>query len=375
MQPIVFNHPVATAVERAYIDEALSSTKHSGDGVFTKRCHEFFEKSFGFGKALLTTSGTDALELAALLLNIAPGDEVIVPSFTFVSSANAFALRGAKLVFADSSDSNPNVSAAEIEPLITKRTVAICVVHYAGVACDMDPILALAERHGIAVIEDAAQAINSFYKGRALGGLGRFGAFSFHETKNVSCGEGGLFIARDAADATRAEILREKGTNRSAFFRGEVDKYGWIDVGSSFLPSDILAAYLAGQLDRLEEIQGHRTMLWQAYKERLAGLPDHGVTLPDVPRYATNNAHMFYLVCANLAQRGKILTALREQEIHAAFHYISLHSSPYFAARHDGRALPNSDRLTDGLLRLPLHMAMSRSDADRVADVLGAAFR
>ena len=375
MRQIVFNQPVATPVERAYIEEALSSTKHSGDGAFTKRCHAFFEGTYGFAKTLMTTSCTDALELAALLLDIKPGDEVIVPSFTFVSSANAFALRGAKLVFADSSSNNPNVSAAEIEPLITERTVAICLVHYAGVACDMEPIESLADREGIAIVEDAAQAFNSFYNGRPLGGIGRFGAFSFHETKNVSCGEGGLFVARDAADGPRAEILREKGTNRSAFFRGEIDKYGWVDVGSSFLPSDILSAYLAAQLDRSEEIQQHRLKIWRTYREGLTDLCEYGISLPEIPSYATNNAHMFYLVCASQDQRTSLLSALRAQEIYATFHYISLHSSPYFAELHDGRSLPQSDRFTDGLMRLPLHMAMDRNDAERVVRTIKTALR
>lgn len=375
MNPIVFNQPIATATERTYVQDALSSNKHSGDGPFTKRCHAFFEQQYGFAKTLLTTSCTDALELAALLLNITPGDEVIVPSFTFVSSANAFALRGAKIVFADSSAANPNVTVTEIEPLITERTIAICVVHYAGVACDMDAILALADRHGIVVVEDAAQAISATYKGRPLGGIGRFGAISFHETKNISSGEGGLFIARDPVDALRAEIIREKGTNRSAFFRGEIDKYGWVDVGSSFLPSDILAAYLAAQLERLEEIQQHRLMIWQVYWQHLADLVGQGIGLPDIPDYATNNAHMFYLVCGSQDQRAKILSSLKYQNIHAVFHYISLHSSPYFAARHDGRSLPNSDRFTDGLMRLPLHLGMDRFDAERVAEAVTAALR
>jgi dTDP-4-amino-4,6-dideoxygalactose transaminase len=371
---IPFNKPYLHGRELVYIAQSVASGKISGDGIFTRKCHEFFERNFGFGKALLTTSCTDALEMSALLLDIKPGDEVIVPSFTFVSSANAFALRGAKLVFADSEPTNPNVDVEQLESLITPRTRAIVVVHYAGVACDMDKVMSIANRHDIAVVEDAAQAIDSYYKGAPLGSIGQFGAFSFHETKNVIAGEGGLLTVNVPSLVPRAEIIREKGTNRSAFFRGEVDKYGWVDVGSSFLPSDIVAAYLFAQLENLELIQARRKAIWQRYWNHFAvELPGRGISLPVIPEYATNNAHMFYLVCGDLAQRSALISSLKEQQIHAVFHYLSLHGSPYFTKQHDGRPLPNSDRFSDCLVRLPLYFEMSDNDVDLVVDAVIAA--
>lgn len=374
MQKIPFNKPYLHGRELVYIAEAVASGKISGDGVFTRKCHDFFEKKYSFHKTLMTTSCTDALEMAALLLDIAPGDEVIVPSFTFVSSANAFALRGATIVFADSDTTNPNVSVNEIEALITPKTRAIVVVHYAGVACEMDPILALAAKHGIAVIEDAAQAIDSFYKGRPLGGLGHLGAFSFHETKNVIAGEGGLLIVNDQKYSARAEILREKGTNRSSFFRGEVDKYGWVDVGSSFLPSDIISAYLYAQLENLDTIQARRKSLWQRYWDRLSHeVAKYDVALPVIPEWATNNGHMFYLVCNSLEQRGLLISRLKEAGVHAVFHYLSLHDSPYFKEKHDGRPIPNSDRFSDCLLRLPLYYELTDQQCDYICEQVVAA--
>jgi dTDP-4-amino-4,6-dideoxygalactose transaminase len=373
---IPFNKPYLHGRELVYIAEAVASGKISGDGVFTHRCHAFFEQRYGFRKALMTTSCTDALEMAALLLNIREGDEVIVPAFTFVSTANAFALRGARIVFADSEPHNPNLDAAKLAELITPRTRAIVVVHYAGVACDMDPILALAREHGIAVVEDAAQAIDSFYKGQALGSLGLFGAFSFHETKNVIAGEGGLLTVNDPAHIARAEVIREKGTNRSAFFRGEIDKYGWVDVGSSFLPSDIVSAYLYAQLEVLDTIQARRKALWKRYHDQLAAaLQRHEVEAPYIPKWATNNGHLFYIVCRSLAHRTCVLEKLREAGIHAVFHYLSLHSSPYFQSQHDGRALPHSDRFADCLLRLPLYYEMSDEQCDFISDTLLDALR
>lgn len=368
---IPFNKPYLHGRELVYIAQAVASGKISGDGLFTKKCHAFFEDRYGFAKALMTTSCTDALEMCALLLDIKEGDEVIVPSFTFVSSANAFVLRGAKLVFADSEVDNPNIDAGQIEALITPRTRAIVVVHYAGVACDMDHINAIASRHGVTVIEDAAQAIDSFYKGRPLGSLGSMSAFSFHETKNVIAGEGGLLAINDTRYVGRAEIIREKGTNRSSFFRGEVDKYGWVDVGSSFLPSDIISAYLFAQLENLDSIQARRKEIWQRYWGQLATvLPNYGITMPKIPDYATNNAHMFYLVCRDLEQRTALISALKAKGIFAVFHYLSLHDSPYFQGRHDGRALPNSDRFSSCLLRLPIFYELSDGDVDHIAQVL-----
>jgi dTDP-4-amino-4,6-dideoxygalactose transaminase len=369
--PIPFNKPYLHGRELVYIAEAVASGKISGDGLFTQRCHAFFEQRYGFHKALMTTSCTDALELAALLLDIREGDEVIVPAFTFVSTANAFALRGARIVFADSEAHNPNLDVSRVEALITPRTRAIVPVHYAGMACDMDPLLELCARHGIALVEDAAQAIDSFYKGRALGGIGSLGAFSFHETKNVIAGEGGLLAINDPALVARAEILREKGTNRSAFFRGEIDKYGWVDVGSSFLPSDIVSAYLYAQLEVLDQIQLRRKALWQRYWDQLAGvLPHHGVEVPYVPRWATNNGHLFYVVCRSLEHRDTVIAALRQAGIHAVFHYQSLHSSAYFHDRHDGRALPHCDRFANCLVRLPMYVEMSDAQCDRVCEAL-----
>lgn len=371
MNSIPFNKPYLHGRELVYIAEAVASGKISGDGSFTKRCHQFFESRYGFLKTLMTTSCTDALEMCALILNIQEGDEVIVPSFTFVSSANAFALRGAKLVFADSEAGNPNIDAQAIEELITPRTKAIVVVHYAGVACDMDPILALAESKGISVIEDAAQAVDSFYKGRALGSLGRMSAFSFHETKNVIAGEGGLLVLNNEADILKAEIIREKGTNRSSFFRGEVDKYGWVDIGSSFLPSDIISAYLYAQLENLDAIQARRKAIWQRYWDGFnQKLPAYGISLPMIPEWATNNAHMFYLVCRDIDQRTKLIADLRKAGIHAVFHYLSLHDSPYFINKHDGRPLPHSDRFSNCLVRLPLFYELTDQQCDHVIETL-----
>jgi dTDP-4-amino-4,6-dideoxygalactose transaminase len=368
---IPFNKPYLHGRELVYIAEAVASGKISGDGLFSKRCHNFFEQRYGIHKALLTTSCTDALEMCALLLNIGSEHEVIVPSFTFVSSANAFALRGARIVFADSEPDNPNISVTEIKKLITPRTRAIVVVHYAGIACEMTPILELAAIYGLAVVEDAAQAIDSYYRGRPLGTLGDLGAFSFHETKNIISGEGGMLAVNNQSLTARAEIIREKGTNRSSFFRGEVDKYGWVDLGSSFLPSDIIAAYLYAQLEVIDIIQLRRKQIWLRYMQHLSKvLPNYGVTMPIIPEWATNNAHMFFIVMRDLKQRTELITLLRHQKIHAVFHYLSLHRSPYFRDIHDARKLPNSDRFTDCLLRLPLYYEMSNADVDRVAETV-----
>src|SRR6266699_1659475 len=289
-----FNRPYLTGKETEYIREAVVSGKISGDGIFTEKCHRFFKERFGFRKPLLTTSGTDALEMAAILVDIKPGDEVIAPSFGFVSTANAFVLRGATIRFSDSEDSNPNIDIAALESLISPKTKATVVIHYAGVACDMDYLKALAEEHNFFIIEDAAQAIDAYYKGIPLGSLGHLAAFSFHETKNVTSGEGGMLVVNDDRFAKRAEIVREKGTNRSAFFRGEVDKYGWLDIGSSFLPSDIIAAFLYAQLENLDRIQARRKTLWNLYYQELKPLEEKGyLRLPYLPPYATNNAHMF----------------------------------------------------------------------------------
>lgn len=368
---IPFNKPYLHGRELVYIAQAVASGKISGDGIYTKKCHDFFESKYKFLKSLMTTSCTDALEMTAILLDIKESDEVIVPSFTFVSSANAFALRGAKLVFADSCSDNPNIDPNQLEALITPRTKVIVVVHYAGVACDMDPIIAIANKYGIHIVEDAAQAIDSYYKGKPLGAIGTFGAFSFHETKNVIAGEGGLLTINDPAFTNRAEIIREKGTNRSSFFRGEVDKYGWVDIGSSFLPSDIIAAYLYAQLENIEQIQSRRKAIWQRYWDQLhPELAKFGITLPFIPEFATNNAHMFYVVCRDLAQRTRLIAALKGQGVHAVFHYLSLHESPYFQRQHDERTLKNSDRFADCLLRLPLFYELTDDEVDRVCELI-----
>lgn len=373
---IPFNKPFLTGKETQYIQDAVASGKISGDGLFTKKCHDFFETTFGFRKTLLTTSCTDALEMAAILLNIAEGDEVIVPSFTFVSTANAFALRGAKLVFVDSGPDNPNLDPSRIEELITDRTKAIVVVHYAGVACDMDSIVKVADRHGIKIVEDAAQAIDSYYLDRhnnkiPLGRIGVLGAFSFHETKNVISGEGGLLAINDESYVNRAEIIREKGTNRSAFFRGEVNKYGWVDIGSSFLPSDIIAAFLFAQLEHLEDIQTKRKSLWNAYYDLLQPLAQAGrVKLPYIPSYATNNAHMFYLICESLEERSALIQHLKKADIHAVFHYLSLHKSEFYNRKHDGRELPWADYYTDRLLRLPLYYELAESEVVQISTLI-----
>ncbi len=294
---IPFNKPYLTGKETHYIYDAVHSGKISGNGKYTKLCHAYFEERYGFKKCLLTTSCTDALEMCALLINIQPGDEVILPSYTFVSTANAFALRGAKLVFADSDSSNPNIDAAALTELITPATKAIVVVHYAGVACDMEAIMSVAEAHNLFVIEDAAHSIESFYKSRPLGGIGHLSTFSFHETKNIISGEGGMLVINDDALIGRAEIIWEKGTNRSAFFRGEVDKYSWVDIGSSFLPSEVISAFLFAQLENLEEIQSERIRIWQRYYDAFNEQEHLRQRLPNIPEHATNNAHMFYLLC------------------------------------------------------------------------------
>ncbi len=367
MFKIPFNKPYLTGKEGHYIYQAVLSGKISGDGIFTKRCHEFFEKKYGFRKCLLTTSCTDALEMAAILLNIQAGDEVIMPSYTFVSTANGFVLRGAKIVFADSCSENPNIDPDEIEKLITDKTKAVVVVHYAGIACDMDRIMQLAKRHNLYVVEDAAQAIDSYYKGRPLGSIGHLAAFSFHETKNIMSGEGGMLVINDEQFIHRAEIIREKGTNRSAFFRGEIDKYGWVDIGSSFLPSDIIAAFLYAQLENIDNIQARRKQIWQKYYEGLMPLKEKGlVQLPCIPEYATNNAHMFYLVCKDLEERQGLINALKKNNVQAVFHYLSLHKSPYYKDKSNGREMPMSDHYTDCLVRLPMYYELDNEHVENI---------
>lgn len=373
---IPFNKPYFTGRELEHLKAAMLSGHVSGDGGFSRRCESFFEERYGFRRGLLTTSCTDALEMAALLCGISPGDEVILPSFTFVSTANAFALRGARLRFVDSLADSPNMDTTLVAPLITERTRALVAVHYAGVACDMDPLLALAAERGLRVVEDAAQGVEATYKGRPLGAIGDLGTFSFHETKNIHCGEGGLLaINRDDLKG-RAEILREKGTNRSAFFRGETDKYGWVDLGSSFLPSDLLAAVLWGQIEELESIQARRMALWERYRVGLAELAANGrVLLPSIPDFAGHNAHLFYLVVDSLATRTALIAHLKQAGFMAVFHYQSLHQSAYFKELHDGRSLPHADAYSDRLLRLPLFIELTESQQAGVIEAVLSFFR
>ena len=367
---IPFNKPYFSGRELKYLEEVCHSTTMSGNGDFTKKCHTFFEQKYGFKKCLLTTSGTDALEMCAMLCNLKPGDEVIVPSYTFVSTALAFLREGAKVVFADSSAENPNMEAEQIEPLINEKTKVIAVVHYAGVACDMDVIMALAEKHNLLVVEDAAHCIDSYYKGRPLGSIGHLGAFSFHETKNISSGEGGMLVVNDERFIRRAEIIWEKGTNRAEFYRGMVNKYGWCDMGSSFLPSEFNAAYLWAQLEQLEDIQNKRKHIWNRYFEALNGKIGNEVKLAFIPDYATNNAHMFYLLCPSLEYRTALMKYLKENDVQTTFHYLPLHSSKYYENKHDGRELPNCDRYGDTLVRLPLFYELEDMEIDKVANCI-----
>ncbi len=364
---IPFNKPHLTGKETEYITQAVAIGKISGNGNFTHKCQQFFEQRYGFKKCLLTTSCTDALEMAAILCDIQPGDEVIVPSYTFVSSALAFVRAGAKIVFAESMGKNPNIDANKLESLITPKTKVIVPVHYAGVACDMFAIMTIANKHNILVVEDAAQAIDSFYKGKPLGTIGHLSAFSFHETKNIISGEGGMLAINDERFIRRAEIIWEKGTNRAEFFRGEVNKYGWVDTGSSFLPSEVIAAFLWAQLENIDEIQNKRKQLWNLYFEQLQPLAAKGYfRVPNIPEYATNNAHMFYLVCNSLKERTALIQELKNNDILAVFHYLSLHSSPFYKDKHDGRNLPNCDMYADCLVRLPMYYDLTEEDVELI---------
>jgi dTDP-4-amino-4,6-dideoxygalactose transaminase len=353
---IPFNRPYMTGKELGYIAEAHANGHLSGDGPFTRRCNAWLEKTIGARKALLTHSCTAALEMAALLADIRSGDEVIMPSFTFVSTANAFVLRGAVPVFVDIRADTLNIDETLIEAAITGQTRAICVVHYAGVGCEMDAINALAERHGLLVIEDAAQGIMAGYKGRQLGSFGQLAALSFHETKNLICGEGGALLVNDDRFAERAEIIREKGTNRSQFFRGQVDKYTWVDVGSSYLPGEIVAAFLAAQMDDADRITHERLAIWNRYHSAFTELEAQGkLRRPIVPEHCQHNAHMYYLLLPDLVARTHFINALKAEGIQPVFHYVPLHSSP--AGQRYGRfegGMQVTDKVSDCLVRLPL---------------------
>lgn len=373
---IPFNKPYLTGKEAHYMYDAVYTGKLSGNGKFTKKCQKFFENHYSFNKCLLTTSCTDALEMTAILANIKPGDEVIIPSYTFVSTSNAFVLRGAKIVFADSRKDHPGIDEDSIESLITNKTKAIVPVHYAGVACDMEKIMKIANAYDLLVIEDAAQAIDSYFTfsdgtTKALGSIGHLAAFSFHETKNIISGEGGLLVINDGRFSERAEVIWEKGTNRSAFFRGEVDKYGWVDIGSSFLPSETIAAFLWAQLENINEIQKKRKSIWIHYYEGLIKWSiNNAVRLPFLPEFSTNNAHMFYMVCRDIEQRTEIINRLKDKNISAVFHYLSLHKSPYYQDKHDGRKLYLSDYYSDCLIRLPMFYELKEEEVQMIIDTI-----
>ena len=373
MTMIPFNKPYLTGKEAHYMYKAVFTGKLSGNGYFTKKCQDYFAKRYGFKKCFLTTSGSDALEMCAMLCELKPGDEVIVPSYTFVSTALAFLREGAKVIFADSMDGNPNLDAEKLESLITPRTRVIAPVHYAGVACDMDAIMEVANKHNLLVVEDAAQAIDSFYKGKPLGGVGHLGAFSFHETKNITAGgEGGLLTINDERFIRRAEIIWEKGTNRAEFFRGAVNKYGWVDMGSSFLPAEINAAFLWAQLENLDDIQAKRKKLWEQYFVGLQSLAGHGFfRLPQIPSYATNNAHMFYIVCRNLEERSGLIKFLKEHDVTAPFHYLALHKSEYYLNHFEERPeLPNCDMYADCLVRMPMFYELELEQVDYICGLI-----
>ena len=372
MIQIPFNRPFATGNELDYVRAAMEAPKFSGDGPFTAECHRLLERSLGVQKALLTTSCTHALEMAGLLLNLGPGDEVIVPAFTFPSALNAFVLRGAKPVFVDIRRDTLNIDESQIEPRITARTKAIFLVHYAGVGCEMDTIMAIARRHDITVVEDNAHGLYGRYRGRYLGTLGQLATLSFHETKNFTCGEGGALLINDAKFNERAEILREKGTDRSRFFRGEIDKYTWVDVGSSYLPSDLLAAFLRAQLEHRDQIQSMRREIWETYAQELAAWTKaNGVRFPIVPPECDQSYHMFYVITPSFETRQALISHLAGFGILAVFHYLPLHLSPMglrFGGRRD--ACPVTEDLSDRLLRFPFFTGMSSSEQSQVIDAV-----
>lgn len=380
---IPFNKPHITGKEVHYIYDAVATGHISGNGKYTKLCQHFFEKHWGFKKTLLTTSCTDALEMAALLLDIQPGDEVILPSYTFVSTALAFVRQGAVLKFVDSKPDHPGMNEDQIEALITPKTKAIVPVHYAGVACDMEKIMKVANKHNIFVVEDAAQAIDSYFRGKgspyrglggseqALGSIGHLGCFSFHETKNIQCGEGGLLAINDERFLRRAEIIWEKGTNRAEFFRGEVNKYGWVDTGSSFLPGEVTAAFLWAQLEEVDKIQNRRKEIWHTYHEELKEWAQkNNVQQPVIPDYATINGHMYYLVCPSVEFRIKLIQHLQEKNIKSVFHYLSLHKSPYYKDKYLGPELPWSDWYSDCLVRLPLFCDLENDSQQYIIETI-----
>ena len=373
---IRFNKPFFSEKGLDYIREAILSGEISGNKKYTKKCHDLLGDRYGFKHMLLTTSCTSALEMAALLIDIKPGDEVIMPSYTFVSTANAFVLRGAKIVFVDSEEKTPNIDVEKIEPVITRKTKAIVPVHYAGVACDMDKIMALAAKYDLFVVEDAAQAIDSYYKNKPLGSIGHFGAFSFHDSKNITAGEGGLLSVNDRQFVKRSEIIWEKGTNRMDYCRGVTNKYTWVDIGSSFLMSDLNAAYLYSQLKAINLIQKRRKVLWHRYYEQLSSLAGKGYfTLPFIPSYATNNAHIFYLVCRSHGERDGLIQFLKSHGVLAVFHYLPLHNSPYYCKKHGKRKLPVSVAYSERLIRLPLYNDLKNGEQQKIIKLIKKFFQ
>ena len=369
---ISFNKPPYVGEEIKCIEEAVKAQKICGDGQFTKKCNKWFEDKTGAAKVLLTTSCTHATELAALLLDIQPGDEVIMPAYTFVSTADAFVLRGATAVFVDINPKTMNIDENLIEDAITEKTKAIVPVHYAGVSCEMDKIMEIAKKHNLYVVEDAAQGVMSTYKGKALGTIGDYGCYSFHETKNYSMGEGGALLIRDGKNAELAEIIREKGTNRSKFFRGQIDKYTWVEAGSSYLPSDMNAAYLWAQLQKADEINENRLQSWNRYYEGLKDLKEAGkIELPYVPEYCEHNAHMFYIKAKDLEERSALISYLKENGVTAVFHYIPLHTAP--AGKEYGR-FHGEDKYTtkesERIIRLPMYYELDEQDAKKVMDLI-----
>ncbi len=364
---IPYNKPFLTGNEFKYIEIAIKKGKISGNGYFTHLCQEFFLKRYEFPKCLLTTSCTDALEMSAILADVKVGDEVIVPSFTFTSSANAFILRGAKIVFADSGELHPNITAKEIGRLITKQTKAILIVHYAGVACEMDEIVKICKENEIILIEDCAHSIDSYYNGKPLGSFGTFSAFSFHETKNINAGEGGMLVINDERFFQRAEIIWEKGTNRVSFLRGDVNKYEWIDVGSSFLPSELTSAFLFAQLEKIEVIQNKRIQIYYQYYDNLEHLHNVGsICLPYIFDYASNNAHIFYFICKNKMERDDFINFMNSKGIKTIFHYLPLHKSPFYS-KFVSLTLPNAEFFSDCLVRLPLFYELTNEQIDFIS--------
>jgi dTDP-4-amino-4,6-dideoxygalactose transaminase len=366
---IPFTQVFLDGSENSYLQDCLNNKKIGGSGKYTNLCLEYLNNRFGFSSTILTPSCTDAIEMCSILLNFDKDNEIILPSFSFVSCALPFVLRGSKIIFADSCSDNPNIDADKLEELITPKTKAIFIIHYGGYPCDLEKIISLCSKYNIFLIEDAAHAVNSFYKGKALGSFGTLSVFSFHETKNISCGEGGLLVANDSSFYPRAEILRDKGTNRSAFFQGKVDKYTWVDVGSSFVQSDLLAALLYSQFQLLDLIQQKRLDVWNVYYDKLSSLEKNGIcSITKTNEHSTNNAHVFYLVCNDLQDRINLTRYLKSFDIQASFHYQSLHASPFFAPKHDGRPLVNSDKFSNQLLRLPLYSDLKTGEAEMISD-------